>query len=282
MLRVRGGTGGTPVEKHPDFVAIEEAISNAPSNGVETIVSFSVSGRSIPWAAQIRIPKGKNIVLNNINTKKVGLDAGGSTRHFFVEEGASLSAINVAFKNGKGTYGGAIYSHGTIARLDNVVFEGNFAEAGGAVALYGTGSSLGNVTGCTFRGNRALISGAGIYMEESHLTSMSITTTTFVDNKCDDLDASSGGAIYFILATGNIVVVKDSHFLNNWAYDGGAVRFVKSSISRVVFSSSLFENNLGTGAGGALNLFDSTVDLIHNCTFVRNRSGLYPFFWNFG
>ena len=104
--RAGGGQDITPVEKHPDFVAIEEAISNAPSNGVETIVSFSVSGRSIPWAAQIRIPKGKNIVLNNINTKKVGLDAGGSTRHFFVEEGASLSAINVAFKNGKGDLSG--------------------------------------------------------------------------------------------------------------------------------------------------------------------------------
>ena len=53
VLRVRGGTGGTggtSVEKHPDFVAIEEAISNAPSNGVETIVS--ISGRSIPWAAR--------------------------------------------------------------------------------------------------------------------------------------------------------------------------------------------------------------------------------------
>ena len=118
-----GGTGGTPVEKHPDFVAIEDAIRNAPSNGVETIVSFSVSGSSIPWAAQIVIPKGKKIVLNNINTKKVGLDAGGTTRHFFVEKGASLSAINVAFKNGKRDYGGAIYSKGTIARLDNVVFE---------------------------------------------------------------------------------------------------------------------------------------------------------------
>ena len=101
-----GGTGGTPVEKHPDFVAIEKAILNAPSNGVETIVS--ISGRNIPWAAQIVIPKGKNIVLNGINTKmQVGLDAGGTTRHFYVEEGASLSAINVAFKNGKGELRGS-------------------------------------------------------------------------------------------------------------------------------------------------------------------------------
>ena len=182
-----GGTGGTPVEKHPDFVAIEDAISNAPSNGVETIVS--ISGRSIPWAAQIVIPKGKNIVLNGINTKmQVGLDAGGTTRHFVVEEGAMLSAINVAFKNGKGSYGGAIRSKGTIARLDNVVFDENTAtQKGGAVLLYGSGSSLGNVTG-TFRGNRALDNGAGIFMYQSHLMSMSITTTTFVDNKCDNLD----------------------------------------------------------------------------------------------
>ena len=195
------------------------------------------------------IPKGKNIVLNGINTKmQVGLDAGGTTRHFYVEEGASLSAINVAFKNGKGDYGGAIDSEGTIARLDNVVFEGNTAtQYGGAVFLYRSGSSLGNVTGCTFRGNRALKAGAGIFMEESHLTSMSITTTTFVDNKCDDLDSSFGGAINFYAVTGNIVVVKDSHFLNNWATSGGAVYFERSSISSVVFSSSLFENNVVSG-----------------------------------
>ena len=109
-------------------------------------------------------------------------------------------------------------------------------------------------------------------MRESHLTSMSITTTTFVDNKCDDLDDSYGGAIYFICVTGNIVVVKDSHFLNNWATFGGAVRLDESSISSVVFSSSLFENNVGSGRGGALSLYDTTVDLIHNCTFVRNRA----------
>ena len=184
-----------------------------------------------------------------------------------------MSAINVAFKNGKWDYGGAIYSNGTIARLDNVVFEGNTAtQRGGAVALGGSGSSLGNVTGCTFRGNRALEAGAGIYMEDSHLTSMSITTTTFVDNKCDDLDNSFGGAINFLTVTGNIVVVKDSHFLNNWAYSGGAVFFDRSSISSVVFSSSLFENNVGFNSGGALQLYDATVDLIHNCTFVRNRA----------
>ena len=267
-----GGTGGTPVEKHPDFKAIEDAILKAPSNGVETIVSFSA--RNIPWADKIVIPKGKNIVLNGINTKmQVGLDAGGTTRHFFVEEGASFSAINVAFKNGKSIYGGAIHSKGTIARLENVVFEGNTAtQEGGAISLYGTGSSLGNVTGCTFRGNRALDYGAGIYMYQSHLTSMSITTTTFVDNKCDDLDVSYGGAIYFDTVTGNTVVVKDSHFLNNWAMDGGALRFQESSISSVVFSSSLFENNVASSNGGALSLFDTTVDLIHNCTFVRNRA----------
>ena len=120
MLRVRGRdrrNRRNASKKHPDFVAIEEAISNAPSNGVETIVS--IGGRSIPWVAQIVIPKGKNIVLNGINTKmQVGLDAGGTTRHFYVEEGASLSAINVAFKNERGIYGGAIESYGTIARLD--------------------------------------------------------------------------------------------------------------------------------------------------------------------
>ena len=68
-----------------------------------------------------------------------------------------LSAINVAFKNGKGNYGGAIDSYGTIARLENVVFEGNTAtQDGGAISLFESGSSIGNVTGCTFRGNRAL------------------------------------------------------------------------------------------------------------------------------
>ena len=170
-------------------------------------------------------------------------------------------------------YGGAIDSLGTIARLDNVVFEGNTAtQRGGAVYLELSGSSLGNVTGCTFRGNRALRAGAGIYMDQSHLTSMSITTTTFVDNKCDNLDNSFGGAIMFSAVTGNIVVVKDSHFLNNWARDGGAVRFqhLRSLVSSFPLLSSRIM--LSLVCGGALSLYDTTVDLIHNCTFVRNRA----------
>ena len=88
----------------------------------------------------VRIPKGKNIVLNGINTKmQVGLDASGTTRHFVVEEGASLSAINVAFKNGKGNYGGVIESEGTIARLENVVFEGNTATKEAVLFPSGSG-----------------------------------------------------------------------------------------------------------------------------------------------
>ena len=113
----------------------------------------------------IVIPNGKKIVLIGTNKKmQVVLDAGGTTRHFYVEEGASLSAENVKLKNGKGSEGGAIFSKGTIARLDNVVFEGNTAmQRGGAIALAGSGSSLGNVIGCTFRENRALSGGGNIH-----------------------------------------------------------------------------------------------------------------------
>ena len=50
------------------------------------------------------------------------------------------------------------------------------------------------------------------------------------------------------------------------------MRLDKSSISGVVFSSSLFENNVGTGKEALYLFMDATVDLIHNCTFVRNRA----------
>ena len=88
----------------------------------------------------------------------------------------------------------------------------------------------------TFRGNRALYAGGGISMYKSHLTFMSITTTTFVDNKCDDLDHSFGGAIMFNIVTGNIVVVKDSHFLNNFAMYGGQFRSSISGVVRIMLS----------------------------------------------
>ena len=63
-----------------------------------------------------------------------------------------------------------------------------------------------------------------------------------------------GGAILFFGVTGNIVVVKDSHFLNNWAMNGGVVRFDKSSISVSSFPL-LFENNVGTKLMEALYLY---------------------------
>ena len=98
---------------------------------------MSFSSRGIPWATQITIPKGKNIVLNGINTKmQVGLDASGTTRLLRRRRRLAVCDKRRAFKNGKGHYGGAIDSKGTIARLDNVVFEGNIAtQDGGAVYL---------------------------------------------------------------------------------------------------------------------------------------------------
>ena len=99
---------------------------------------------------------------------------------------------------------------------------------------------------------------------------MSITTTTFVDNKCDDLDGSLV-APSFRCRYRQYSRCKRQPFLEQLGEDGGAVRFSTSSISSVVFSSSLFENNVALYWRRS-NLLDTTVDLIHNCTFVRNRA----------
>ena len=86
---------------------------------------------------QIVIPKGKNIVLNGINTKmQVGLDAGRHHEALLRRRRRLAVCDKRRVQERKGCYGGAIDSEGTIARLDNVVFEGNTAtQAGGAVAL---------------------------------------------------------------------------------------------------------------------------------------------------
>ena len=88
------------------------------------------------------IPKGKNIVLNGINTKmQVGLDAGGTTRHFYVEEGAHAVRDKTSrSRTERVSCGGAIDSEGTIARLDNVVFEGNTATQRGGAVMHCIGS----------------------------------------------------------------------------------------------------------------------------------------------
>ena len=94
-----------------------------------------------------RDTKGKNIILSSINTDMhVAMDLGGTIRHFYVEEGASLSAKNVAFKNGKGSHGGAIDSIDTIARLDNAVFEGNACDARGLLLFHCTDTAVSSET----------------------------------------------------------------------------------------------------------------------------------------
>ena len=69
------------------------------------------------------------------------LDAGGSSRHIKVEDGASLAAHNLVFLNGKvvddggasNDGGGSIYAKGYVESLVDCDFRLNAADQGGAV-----------------------------------------------------------------------------------------------------------------------------------------------------
>ena len=160
---VVGGVTNAPTASptaNPDFLAIENQIRNAPENG--TMVTIEVSIKMVMWSREIVIKRGQYIHIVGkhpaANVTPV-LDAEANGRHFFVEEGATFSAENLVFANGKKGLsserrekdGGAIYSEGLIALLKDCTFRGNSADYGAAIALFDDKSAFKEIVGCVLR-----------------------------------------------------------------------------------------------------------------------------------
>ena len=87
---------GGNAAKHPDFEEVERRILDAPTNGVETLVT--IDKPTVEWAVQVVIESGQNIAIVSTYSGGSVLDAGSSTRHLWVKVGGTLSVKGITFK----------------------------------------------------------------------------------------------------------------------------------------------------------------------------------------
>lgn len=225
--------------------------------------------------------------------RSVVMDTGGAQRHFtfmaddLIVRIANLTLRNGAPDNGGQLPGGSIYvSSGSDLTVDSVQFEDNVGLRGGAIAMEPSGGSL-SVIDSVFLRNEARGFGGVVPAEARGFggaisvrdAGLSVRGSNFQDNFVQQgsgsSDSRSGGAIALRDSQGTVT---ESEFISNEAWgQGGAIWLYNSSLDVI---ESLFEENVaGTGGpdggnvgGGALYSSFGTGQLIRigRTQFLRN------------
>lgn len=227
------------------------------------------------YGGVIYLPQGKLSVANtNFNNNSAQVGGGIVIGSNNPEE---VSVLYSNFVENQSAYGAGIYlEENTKLKVANSTFSKNEAPSGGAICTKIAGvdkeKSLLTLINCNINENIAY-EGGGI------LTTFptDINTCTFrgnkaeadpKDNQMNPRKTGSGGAIY---VAGNKTVIKESNFLENWAYgSGGAMEIngvirnedaedkpitaVKEDVKVEISDDTLFKNNIvDVGQGGAIH-----------------------------
>ncbi len=172
---------------------------------------------------------------------------------------AHADVVNCVFAgNLSGDLGGALYSGFGVDVIDSV-FAGNQGQGmGGAVYA----ASLSQFTNCEFVSNTAADGRGGAVAAIGDGTNVAtFTNCAFSENLAEDVGGAvvAAGAQSFLRCT----------FEKNVAYDGGGAAYGNSNAAGLRFLDCTFTSNDAGGDGGALALFDSTID---GCVFDANRA----------
>lgn len=169
----------------------------------------------------------------------------------YLEENSKLKVENSTFSKNEAPSGGAICTkfagvdkEKSFLNLINCNVNENIAHEGGGIFTTFTT----DINNCTFRGNKA--------------------EADPKENQTNPRKTGSGGAIY---VAGNKTVIKESNFLENWAYgsggaieingvirnedaDGKPITAVKGDLKVEISDNTLFKNNIvDVGQGGAIH-----------------------------
>ena len=227
---------------------------------------------------------GATLTLNKIILSNGNADKGAGV---YVDEGASLIVNSVKFINNTAvTRGGAIYSEGNVA-VNKAIFDGNDVtfrsknvDNGGA-AIYALGGKL-TVADSNFTNNLKDYVVRGTDGKTGDLINAIITTsavTEITGSRFVNNSGCYGGAIYAAVID-NVgtpsLVIRDSEFVNNTAYDGTIqIVDIEYEISDSVFdgNKALGYGSVGyTAAGAAVTaMYPGANGLVTNCTFTNNR-----------
>ena len=186
--------------------------------------------------------------LNITGEGRVIIDADNNNRILYVFNTSNVVIKNLIFTNGYITEaldesGALIGSAGNLT-IDNCTFANSKSEKNGG-AIYNAGNL--KVIGCTFENNTAEECGGAIFTQKSGngiIPSLSVDNSVFRNNTAKGKSRYGGGAIYVQQAADGVSIV-NSIFEDNKCVDYG---------------------------GGAVEIAQTNVALIDNCTFISNSA----------
>lgn len=166
-----------------------------------------------------------------------------------------LTIINSTIANNTARLGGAVFSHGSLAKEPTISIENSVIENNIATGNDNSG-------------------GGAIFAQQ--LAGMTISNTTFENNQAQT--TSSGGAIFISHSNANMKI-KDSRFIKNHANGqeqsgGGAIYFAGESLTpyrtgTLTISNTLFEGNTADTNGGAIYSRATNVN-VENSVLINN------------
>lgn len=198
------------------------------------------------------------VTVDGVNTHRGFIAAGELTLSGFAVDNMAVTSP---------VFGSAVAGSGTELRLEDMTFNGNNRSA----VNYAVGTVI--ITGSKFANNSGDAGGAIRFSaQNSAANTLSITTSTFVDNIANGV-AQGGGAIAMV--GGGIGVIDESIFESNQATtQGGAIRGVDANLT--ISNSDFSENTAQFGAGIAMDVINGSpfalpgVVSIADSTFAGN------------
>lgn len=179
---------------------------------------------------------------------------------------ATYSVNNSVFTgNSAASSGGVLYNINNpedVSTITNCQFNSNEAPFGGAILMQ---DGQGFYTDCIFDSNECTNSGAG------GLNGFGAVTTF---ERCEFKDNNSGGGGAGIRQQNDFtqMTVLDCSFTDNSSSSGTAILGTQGGA--YVISNTIFQNNSSDGFGGALNIFEDSLDLttltVDRCQFIEN------------
>lgn len=264
---------GDTLELNGTFKSNGEVINVTKSITIKSAAKATLDGNK---SSAIFSLSGQNITLIGLNIINSNDDTTSAVEGFYEGSGnAKYSFLNCNFEKNVGEYGGSCIFTGATVLLDvtGCTFKNN--KAGDGAAIYSCSKNA-VIRNCSFIGNNAGTGGA-IY---SCASGLSIVNSIFKSNTGTD-----GGCIYSEYS----LSIKDSSFSNNNADYGGAIfstaslsivnsKFIKNKASDggaiktsapLTVSKSHFENNTASILGGAIH--SSVKMTITDSKFLSNK-----------
>ena len=265
--------------------SLREALANANDGDV---IDFALAPGSTIDLTGGQLEINDQVTLDGPGAAQLDIDAGGSSRVFYVYPGApgpvTISGLTITGGDAGEGSGGGIESRNADLTLDEVEISGNSAGNGGGVEV-DTGTLT--VTDSVISGNTALDDGGGIYVygrdyndvitgNDADVYGVSITDTTLSDNTAGSYGNSSGGGASIVSIEGPVTLTNVTVQGNAGKYGGGlAIGAVHDDVTitnSTIGGNAEGQGNSGyVGAGAAIGDVSGTT-AISGTTFTGNDS----------